>query len=522
MTSQRASQASRALFRAPNVCILQSRSSEAHLAQSGSPGFVVGIGGSAGGLKAYIALLESLPSDTGMAFVFIAHLSPTGKDLLTAILGRSTSMPAVQASEGLTVQANHIYVIPPNANLFLEKDVFRVVSPRTLSQGRHKQVDLFLGSLAESRGARAIGIILSGGDGDGTEGCKRIKEMGGRTFAQDLSAEHDSMPLHARASGAVDLVLPPDRIAEELASIGTPGTPDAPIGRSLIVRLAGVWLAVLLASCGSSPAVDSAATAIGYVPAVQKVVLVVIENESKQASLAQPFIAGLAARGALLNGMKAEARPSQPNYLAMISGDTFGVASNANVDLDGSHIGDLLEAQGKDWKAYVEGWPGNCFTGERAGNYVRKHNPFISFRNVSQATGRCARIVDSSQLDRDVAAGTLPDFSLYIPDVLDDGHDTGVAYASSGLERRFGPFLLDPGFMEGMLFIVTSDEGALESGSNQEIFTSLVGGSVKSGWVSNVRYNHYNLLRTIEMALGVGTLGKMDLSHGTISDIWMH
>src|ERR1035437_3615338 len=132
------------------------------------PNFIVGIGGSAGGLKAYIALLEALPSNTGMAFVFIAHLSPTGDSLLAHLLSRSTNMPAIQASEGMPVQANHVYAIAPNTNLLMENFTFRVVSPRTLNQGRHNQVDYFLSSLAETMGTRAIGVILSGGDGDGT------------------------------------------------------------------------------------------------------------------------------------------------------------------------------------------------------------------------------------------------------------------------------------------------------------------------------------------------------------------
>jgi two-component system CheB/CheR fusion protein len=188
--------------------------------QDNFPKFVVGIGGSAGGLKAYTALLEALPPNTGMAFVFIAHLSPNSESLLAGLLSRSTKMPATQAAEGMAILANHVYVIAPNTNLLMENYTFKVVSPRTLNKGRHNQVDYFLSSLAETMGARAIGIILSGGDGDGTEGCKIIKAKGGKTFAQDLSADVDSMPLHAQASGCVDYVLPPDKISDELTKIG--------------------------------------------------------------------------------------------------------------------------------------------------------------------------------------------------------------------------------------------------------------------------------------------------------------
>lgn len=88
-----------------------------------------------------------------------------------------------------------------------------------MSGGRHNQVDLFFTSLAKQMGSRAIGVILSGGDGDGTEGCRYIKSGGGTTFAQDLSADVDSMPLHAVASGCVDFVLPPEKIADELLAM---------------------------------------------------------------------------------------------------------------------------------------------------------------------------------------------------------------------------------------------------------------------------------------------------------------
>ena len=184
------------------------------------PTFIVGIGGSAGGLKAYLALLHSLPSNTGMAFVVIAHMSPTSPSLLVHLLSDKTSMPVIQASAGMPIQANHIYVIAPNTDLLVEGHAFKVVSPRTMSHGHHKQIDHFLISLAEAMGTRAIGIILSGGDGDGTEGCKSIKAKGGMTFAQDLSAEVDSMPLSALAAGCVDYVLPPADISEHLAEIG--------------------------------------------------------------------------------------------------------------------------------------------------------------------------------------------------------------------------------------------------------------------------------------------------------------
>jgi two-component system CheB/CheR fusion protein len=180
------------------------------------PNFIVGIGGSAGGLSAYKALFDALPSNTGMAFVIVSHILPTAHSQLAQILSRHTKMKVMVASKAMAIRANHVYVCPPNADLLIKGHTLKVVSPRTR---RNKQVDLFLTSLAEAMGARAIGIILSGYDGDGTDGCRQIKAKGGTTFAQDTSAEVDGMPRNAQASGCVDFVLPPDKIPDELQKL---------------------------------------------------------------------------------------------------------------------------------------------------------------------------------------------------------------------------------------------------------------------------------------------------------------
>jgi len=182
------------------------------------PHFIVGIGGSAGGLNAYKALLDALPSDTGMSFVFIAHLMPDANSQLVQILSRSTTMPVILAGKAMIIRSNSVYVIPPNADLEIEGDSFRMVTPRIR---RNNQIDLFLTSLAEAMGPHAVGVILSGYNGDGAEGCKKIKELGGITFAQDHSAEVSSMPLNAAATGCVDFVLPPERISAELKKLGS-------------------------------------------------------------------------------------------------------------------------------------------------------------------------------------------------------------------------------------------------------------------------------------------------------------
>ena len=180
------------------------------------PKLIVGIGGSAGALKAYIALLDAMPSNTGMAFVIISHMHPNAHSLLAQLLSFHTKMTVMVVSMAMPILANHVYVIHPNSDLLIENYSFKVIFPRS---GSNKQIDVFFVSLAEAMGVRAIGIILSGYDGDGTEGCKHIKAHGGKTFAQDMSAEVEDMPLSAQAAGYVDFVMPLDKIPDKLKSL---------------------------------------------------------------------------------------------------------------------------------------------------------------------------------------------------------------------------------------------------------------------------------------------------------------
>ncbi len=181
---------------------------------------VVGIGASAGGLEAVGALLENLPADTGMAFIFVQHLAPGHTSLLTELLSGKTSMPVVEAAQGLAVEPNHIYVIPPNTSLTVAQGCL-ALTPRNDARGLPMPVDDLFHSLAEDQGAQAIGVSLSGSGTDGALGMQAIKNGGGITFAQDdMSAQYGSMPRAAVELGCVDFVLQPPAIAAELARIG--------------------------------------------------------------------------------------------------------------------------------------------------------------------------------------------------------------------------------------------------------------------------------------------------------------
>ena len=178
---------------------------------------VVAIGASAGGLEAFSQLLRELPTDTGMAFVLIQHLDPKHESQLSEVLSRTTAMPVITVTDRLRVEPNHIYVIPPNAEMTIGDGALALTSRATVD--RHMPIDHFFRSLAQELEGRAIGVVLSGTGSDGTVGLRAIKAEGGITFVQDeQSAKHGGMPQSARA--IADFVLPPAAIARELGRIG--------------------------------------------------------------------------------------------------------------------------------------------------------------------------------------------------------------------------------------------------------------------------------------------------------------
>ncbi|MGZ3683950.1 MAG: alkaline phosphatase family protein [Bdellovibrionota bacterium] len=253
----------------------------------------------------------------------------------------------------------------------------------------------------------------------------------------------------------------------------------------------------------------------------QRLILVILENTSYDEAIHQPFLASLAQRGALLANYQAVTHPSQPNYNALISGDTQGVSGDSNVNLNGRHIGDTLEEKGLDWRNYAEAFPGNCYLGSSSGSYARKHVPFLSFRSVQRDPARCAKVVNASQFDADAAAGTLPALSLYSPDLNNDGHDTNPAFADHWLKGKFEKLLSDPAFMAGTLFAVTFDENddVFGSGPNQ-VFTALSGPMVKAENTVNDPLTHYSLLKMIEDNWQLAPLTSKDSAAASIEGIW--
>lgn len=189
------------------------------VAQPGTPKSafpVVGIGASAGGLDAFKKFFSAMPADSGMAFVLVPHLDPSHRSLMAELLGRQTDMPVSEVDDGMAVEPNCVYIIPPNKDLKISEGTLYLQTPE---EPRRLQtaIDFFLRSLAKDQQEQAIAIILSGTGSHGTLGVKEIKLAGGMVMVQAPdSADYDQMPRSAIATGLVDYVLPPEDMPNAL------------------------------------------------------------------------------------------------------------------------------------------------------------------------------------------------------------------------------------------------------------------------------------------------------------------
>jgi two-component system CheB/CheR fusion protein len=177
---------------------------------------VVGIVASAGGLEAFKRFFQAMPVDSGTVFMLVPHLDPRHESLMVGLLAKYTSMPVSEAVEGVRVEPNHVYVIPPNRYLAISDGVLRLTGPVERGAGQ-TAIDFFLRSLAEDQQEKAICVVLSGTGSHGTLGLKAIKANGGMAMVQDpATAEYDQMPRSAIRTGLADYVLPPEEMPEAL------------------------------------------------------------------------------------------------------------------------------------------------------------------------------------------------------------------------------------------------------------------------------------------------------------------
>jgi two-component system CheB/CheR fusion protein len=206
---------------------------------------VVGIGASAGGLDALERFFDALPNDTGMAFVVIQHLSPAFKSLMDQLLRRHTQLPIHLVEDGMEVEPNHVYLIPPKKEMIIS-DGRLLLSEREQNQELTLPIDVFFRSLAQDCGEHAVAIVLSGGGSDGSRGIRDIHEAGGLVIVQDGdSAQFDGMPRTARDAGVAQWVLSPAEMpsvllqyaagqASQAVPVGVAGEPE---GMNTVYRM---------------------------------------------------------------------------------------------------------------------------------------------------------------------------------------------------------------------------------------------------------------------------------------------
>ncbi|MEA2766833.1 MAG: hypothetical protein QOK07_3237 [Gemmatimonadaceae bacterium] len=250
-----------------------------------------------------------------------------------------------------------------------------------------------------------------------------------------------------------------------------------------------------------------------------QVVIVVLENEGTDQSLADPYISSLTRKAAWFSHYHAITHPSFPNYLALVAGSTFGIDTDHRpAPLNGATIADRLEEKGLTWKSYAEDYPGGCYLGSGAGAgrltptaaptelYVRKHVPFLAFASIESNPRRCARVVGASQFMRDARAGKLPNYSFYTPNMFNDGHDTSLEVSSKWLQGFIRALDATIAMHQRTLVVITWDEGG---GRDNRVLTLLLGTVVNQGKYATPT-THYSLLRTIEDNFGLSTVGAGD------------
>ena len=274
--------------------------------------------------------------------------------------------------------------------------------------------------------------------------------------------------------------------------------------RSLAIA-AGTLLAVALQVCGPAPAAVSR----------PRVAVIFLENREYGDVIgnpALPYLNSLAQRYALATAYYGIRHPSLPNYIAATSGSTAGIDRNClRCHVRKRNLVDQLESAGISWKAYLEDAPRACYRGSDVGLYAKRHNPFAYYDSVVRDRGRCRKLVPLTRLDRDLARRKLPRFVWITPNRCHDMHDCASREADDFLSRLLPPLIAQLG-PRGVLFI-TFDEGTTTQGCCMKarggrVATIVAGPGARRGIRSDVPYNHYSLLRTIEQRFGLPKLGQ--------------
>ncbi len=247
------------------------------------------------------------------------------------------------------------------------------------------------------------------------------------------------------------------------------------------------------------------------VPALTHAYVIVLENKSYEGIVGSPdapYLASLISKYGLAQSYQGVAHPSQPNYIALVSGSTNGVTDDEPHDVDAPTLFDQLEQAGRTWRVFAENVPGGCFTGASAtggrdgtGTYARKHEPAISFSSISGTPSRCANIQDLTSFDPAAA-----DVEFIIPNECHDMHDCSTAVGDAWL-KQFVPTILDSAaFKTGGALFITFDESSDADKASNHVATIVASPLVQAGSRSAVPHTHFSLLRTLEDAWHLGCL----------------
>jgi hypothetical protein len=288
--------------------------------------------------------------------------------------------------------------------------------------------------------------------------------------------------------------------------------------KQLRLSLVALLLGASVSSCGSAIMHGPVQTRPAPVAHLRNgspphVAVIVMENEeygSIIGSPATPYINALARRYALARSSYAISHPSLPNYLALTGGSTFAITSDCtDCTVKGTSIVDQLAGARISWKAYMEGLPHPCFTGAGAGEYAKKHDPFVYYTRVTGNPARCARVMPLTALSADEHSGALPSFIWITPNLCHDMHDCSPSTGDHFLASLLPPLLRSLG-PRGLLFLTwdegSSDDGCCRLASGGHIATIVAGGGARRGARLGTPVDHYSVLQTIEDVLGLPRL----------------
>ncbi|KAI0155344.1 phosphoesterase family-domain-containing protein [Xylariaceae sp. FL1272] len=252
-------------------------------------------------------------------------------------------------------------------------------------------------------------------------------------------------------------------------------------------------------------------------------VTIFLENQDFDIAYGDPNLKALADQGILLDNYFSITHPSQPNYVAAGGGSTNGVILDSfhRISADVETIADLLDAGGVSWSLYQEDMPYSGFQGDYvnqkngANDYVRKHNPLISYDSMATDVNRLAKSKNFTVFESDLAKDTLPQWMFITPNMTNDGHDTDITTAGSWAGRFLPPLLDNTNFnSDRTLIVLTFDESENYLAENR-VMAVLLGSAIpddKIGTTDSTKYNHYSLLKTVEDNWSLGDLGENDVS----------